>query len=101
MRILVMMLALSLIIPVGAAAQAQAQTQTPAPAQADRHTFLPQHKAKLSIDFGAEKAAKNIARLPVRCDIVRKHHRPAGIVELPIYGAHHRITTPASPCPVR
>ena len=96
MRIPVVMLALSLAFPVSAAAQAQ----THAPAQAERPTFLPQHKTRLSVDFGIKKALKNLPQLPVRCDAIKKH-RPAGFIELPVYGGHHVRNAPVTPCPVR
>ena len=100
MRIGVVMLAFALVVPVNVAAQSVA------PAPAGRHTFLPQHKAKLSIDFGAKAAAKKLQQLPTRCDGLekRQHGLPPlskGVVELPIYGAHDPIAAPAQPCPVR
>ena len=90
MRTILVTLGLALLIPSAAAAQGPAL----------RHTFLPAHKTRLSVDFGAKRALANIAQMSLKCDKVRTH-RPAGFVELPIYGSHSLRTSSAAPCPAR
>jgi hypothetical protein len=71
-----------------------------------RHGFLPAHKSRLSVDFGTKKALTRIAQPVPQCPTVKSHRhemprRPAGFVELPIYGGHQVRPVPAPPCPVR
>lgn len=77
-----------------------------AQAPAARHTFVPVHKQRLSVDFGAEKALKRLPKAPADCRPSTKHRhelvaQDARMVELPIYGAHRLTVAPAAPCPVR
>jgi hypothetical protein len=104
MKITIASLVLSLAVPAAAAAQAPAPST--APAQPVRHTFLPAHTTKLSVDFGAKKALKNLPQPQVRCEAVRKHQHellPAGkgSIGLSIPGRHGLGTAPAAPCSVR
>ena len=93
MRTLVATSALVALISSAAIAQA------PAP----RHTFMPEHKQRLSVDFGTEKAIKRLPKAPTDCRPSTKHRhglvaQDARMVELPMYG-NHRLTI--APCPVR
>lgn len=76
------------------------------PSPAARHTFVPVHKQRVSVDFGTAKALKRLPRAPVNCRPITKHRhelvaQDARMVELPIYGAHRLTVAPATPCSVR
>ena len=97
MRIAVVALGLIALISTGVAAQVPAQ----------RQTFLPAHKSRLSIDFGIKQAVKSLPQPEGDCARVKKHRHEllplAGrVVELPVYPPPHSLkTTPVTPCPVR
>lgn len=97
MRILIVALGLSLLIPAAAVAQA------PAP----RHTFVPAHKSRLSIDFGTKQALRNLPQRPADCSskVIKHRHEPMPLasqfVELPIHGGHQLRPVPVTPCPAR
>lgn len=96
MRNVIVVLGLVVVASAGVAAQAPTQ----------RHSLLPAHKPRLSVDFGTKKALTRISQPPPRCPTVRSHRhempqKPAGFVELPLYGGHQVRPVPAPPCPVR
>jgi hypothetical protein len=95
MRIPLVAVGLVALISTGLAAQVPAQ----------RHSLLPAHQSRLSIDFGLKQALKSLPQRPAVCDKVRKHrHQLLRVailgVELPFPGRHTLRPVTVPPCPV-
>ena len=97
MRNTIVVIGLALLMPVALAGQGLAQ----------RHTFVPEHKQRLSVDFGMKRAMRSFPVRPVPCvGLTKKHSQGllaprSDFIEMPIYPQHTLRRTPAPPCPVR
>lgn len=75
--------------------------------QERRHSLLPPHKPRLSVDFGAKRALMRLPIRPTPCvQTTRKHHHEvmtpaAGFVEMPFYQSHRLRSPQPAPCAAR